>query len=63
MTYHVIPMGELDKHKDSAQCHCNPYMEEYNGDLIIVHWPISTHKERAKKTKENTKDEFRIITN
>lgn len=48
MTYHVIPYGEKDMHTDSLQCPCNVYIENYNGDLFVYHYPKAAPKDVPK---------------
>lgn len=63
MTYHIIPMGELDLHEDNTKCHCHPYLEVYEGDLFVAHYSV-LDKDRAKQEIMDKRDgEFTIITN
>jgi hypothetical protein len=63
MTYHIIPLGELDKHDDSATCHCNPYLEKFGDDLFIAHWPVLDKEEQEEEIQKYVDGEFTILSN
>lgn len=35
-TWHVLPINDLQEHKESVSCWCNPRVEhEMNGDVVV----------------------------
>lgn len=56
MTFHIIPLGELEYHQDSMRCRCHPDMERAPTGLYICHYSIhdKMSQEEMKKLKYRT---------
>ena len=38
MITHILPINDLEEHKELSTCKCNPEMQVLeNGDMMIVH--------------------------
>lgn len=36
-TYHVLPVNDIKEHEESADCHCQPTVEELKYGRLVVH--------------------------
>jgi len=37
MSYHIIPVNDLELHSETTDCHCNPTVQVEDGEIFIVH--------------------------
>lgn len=37
MTYHVLPINDVQEHTESAFCECNPTVKQEGEHLIVIH--------------------------
>ena len=38
MTYHILPIKDIEKHEEKSTCKCSPKCDILeNGDLMIIH--------------------------
>ena len=37
MTYHVLPVNDIDEHEESSTCKCKPKVIFENEEMIITH--------------------------
>ena len=37
MSYHIIPVNDLELHSETPDCHCKPVIQVEEGEILIVH--------------------------
>ena len=37
MSYHVVPINDLEEHELSSSCKCNPKLTMENNEMIFIH--------------------------
>lgn len=48
----IIPIDDLEEHKNNSTCKCNPKVIFENGEIILVHYAF----DKRHITEEITKD-------
>ena len=37
MSYHILPIDDLEEHEESTTCKCEPKIEFIKGEMMIIH--------------------------
>lgn len=37
MSYHILPINDLEPHEETTTCKCCPSVQFENGEMIVVH--------------------------
>lgn len=51
--YHVMPVGDLKKHRDDIDCWCNPNIEYDFPPYVVVHWSADRREYKDPEYKYN----------
>lgn len=52
MTYHILPINDIEDHEESSTCKCKPKVVFENNEMIIVHNSFDG-REKKEKLIEN----------
>jgi hypothetical protein len=37
MTWHIIPVNDLEEHEETTTCKCEPEVHHINNNMVIIH--------------------------
>lgn len=37
MSYHILPLNDLEEHEETTTCKCEPKIEYVDGEMLIIH--------------------------